>query len=646
MLARFPELACLGDCFGGLPDAGNAAVVSGGDGAPGQDSEAEVGEVVRNQARGVIGGDVPYSENRLLGLAALVGLAAEDDMVVVGLECHASNVCIFDLGLSNRASRVDVPVNQQSVATGRDSMAVIWGERQIPDCLRMSGEALDRLARIRVADEDGSVCAPGEDTAPVGRNCDAPDGGGDPGELLDFSTGFDFDEAQGVVFTAGKDVSVSRNGHAQDVAWMFGKVSDEFSGLEVPEAHVAVVAAGDCAFAIGMKGDGAKGLRMPETYELTARIDVPEARGVVDASGQEFLAVGGEPDGFQPWMAMAFEPGGLDVGLKCGTSERRGIGRGGFGDGIRARNAAWRELSQADLVEPAIAFQVLEADVAGASETGDGDVFQVVVRRAVGAFSGCFPLVEVDGGNQRAVQEDPDRRALGKDLHMIPLACGLLGVDFGSDQAVDGAGIMQADANGIFECDLDASASRVGEVADAEKDAGAAALVELVVKVELEIAEFFIIVDDEGVSHTVRVKAVAQGVRLRKLFLVAEHPAAVALAVEDGVELVFERVGGNGLGDGDLGGLQAVARVGLAGCRLLIIGASARGFAILAGAEEPGDAGREHGGDGDDGDDPGVSGQLADVRELGGAPQGLRSCGCGFRRAAPRRLAGDQSERT
>lgn len=112
---------------------------------------------------------------------------------------------------------------------------------------------------------------------------------------------------------------------------------------------------------------------------------------------------------------------------------------------------------------------------------------------------------------------------------------------------------MQTDADGIVECDFEASANRVGEIADAEKDAGIAAFVELVIEVELEIAEFFV-VDNEVAACTVRVESVAQCVRLRKLFLVAEDPALGALAVEDRVELVFERFDGDGLAPEALAG--------------------------------------------------------------------------------------------
>ena len=84
-------------------------------------------------------------------------------------------------------------------------MAVIWGERQIPDCLRMDREALERLARIRVADEDGAVAsARPRMRRPLGEIAHAPDGGGDTGRIAGFLDRFRFREAQGVVFAAGE----------------------------------------------------------------------------------------------------------------------------------------------------------------------------------------------------------------------------------------------------------------------------------------------------------------------------------------------------------------------------------------------------------------------------------------------------------
>ena len=90
-------------------------------------------------------------------------------------------------------------------------------------------------------------------------------------------------------------------------------------------------------------------------------------------------------------------------------------------------------------------------------------MFLKFVSRAVGAFSGDSPLVEVDGRDRRAVQDDGDLGALGSDRHVIPLAGGLLGVDLGCDQAVEGAGIVEPDAGRVVEGDFDAGANGVGQ---------------------------------------------------------------------------------------------------------------------------------------------------------------------------------------
>ena len=158
------------------------------------------------------------------------------------------------------------------------------------------------------------------------------------------------------------------------------------------------------------------------------------------------------------------------------------------------------------MVEPAVSLQVLEADVADPSEVGDGDILEFV-SRAVRAFAGSRPLVEIDGRNRRAVQDDGDLGALGRDRHVVSLAGGILGVHVGRDQAVEGPGIAEPVAGRVVESDFDARVDRVCEIADAEKDAGVAAFFQLVIEIELEIGEL-LVVDDEVASRAVRVQAI------------------------------------------------------------------------------------------------------------------------------------------
>ena len=101
------------------------------------------------------------------------------------------------------------------------------------------------------------------------------------------------------------------------------------------------------------------------------------------------------------------------------------------------------------------------------------------------------------------------------------------------------------------------------KITDAKKDAGVAALVELVVEIELEIGELFI-VDDQVAARAMRVEAVCAGYEtLEAACLLQSIQPLVALAVEDRVELVFERAAASC--SGDVGGRLMPARVGLAG---------------------------------------------------------------------------------
>ena len=136
--------------------------------------------------------------------------------------------------------------------------------------------------------------------------------------------------------------------------------------------------------------------------------------------------------------------------------------------------------------------------------------FLKLVIRAVGAFAGDRPLVEVDGRDRRAIQDDGDLGALGRDRHVIPLASGLLGVDLGCDQAVEGTRIAEPATGRVVEGDFDAGANRVVEITDAKKDAGVAALVQLVIEIELEVGELFLI-DDQIAARAMRVEAVSSG---------------------------------------------------------------------------------------------------------------------------------------
>ena len=98
--------------------------------------------------------------------------------------------------------------------------------------------------------------------------------------------------------------------------------------------------------------------------------------------------------------------------------------------------------------------QVLEADIAGSRETGDGDVFEIVIR-AVRALSRRGPLVEIEWTTPATpFKTTLDLGALGGDRHVVRLASGLLGVHLGCDQAEERPRIVESAAGRVVEVRL------------------------------------------------------------------------------------------------------------------------------------------------------------------------------------------------